>query len=48
MSWTVSVEPGSSAAAARNGAADEMSPGTSTSGRLSVPPGSTVTEPGGA
>ena len=27
-SWTVSCEPGSSAAATRNGAADEMSPGT--------------------
>jgi hypothetical protein len=31
MSCTVRLDPGRSAAATRNGAADEMSPGTSTS-----------------
>ena len=39
MSCTVRLDPGSSAAATRNGAAEEMSPGTSTSSsrRCSVP-----------
>ena len=46
-SWTVSVEPGSSAAATRNGAAEEMSPGTSTSRRPQRRrPARRVTEPG--
>ena len=43
---TVTSLPGTSAAATRSGAADEKSPGTSTSPRRRLAPGSTVTEPG--
>ena len=45
-SWIVSSEPGSSAAATISGAADEKSPGTSTSPSRSALGGSIVTEPG--
>ena len=45
-SWIVTSLPGTSAAATSSGAADEKSPGTSTSSSRSAPAGPTVTDAG--